>query len=80
MKNFVLVATYTYSHEYMVLKFLLKDEDIPFFFENETMIGISPFYSNAIGGIKLYVHKEYANYVKEVIKDLDKPDSHLKIV
>ncbi|QLE01115.1 DUF2007 domain-containing protein [Galbibacter sp. BG1] len=80
MKNFVLVATYTYSHEYIVLKFLLQDEDIPFFFENETIIGISPFYSNAIGGIKLYVHIDYETYVKELIKDLDRPDSHLKIV
>ncbi|MCF8713605.1 DUF2007 domain-containing protein [Joostella atrarenae] len=80
MKNFVLVATYTYPHEYLVLKYLLIDEEIPFFFENETMIGISPFYSNALGGIKLRVHVDYADYVKELIKELDTPDTNLKIV
>ncbi|MEL4307040.1 DUF2007 domain-containing protein [Joostella sp. CR20] len=80
MKNFVLITTYTYPHEYVVLKFLLTEEEIPFYFENETMIGISPFYSNALGGIKLFVHRDYANYVRELIKDLEAPDSHLKIV
>ncbi|MCX2679050.1 DUF2007 domain-containing protein [Galbibacter sp. EGI 63066] len=80
MKNFVLVATYTYPHEYLVLKNLLTEEDIPFFFENETIVGVSPFYSNALGGIKLKVHKDYANYVKELIEKLDTPGSHLKIV
>ncbi|MDG3582985.1 DUF2007 domain-containing protein [Galbibacter pacificus] len=80
MKNFILVATYTYPHEYLVLKFLLNEEEIPFFLENETMITISPFYSNALGGIKLYVHKDYVTYVKELIQKLDTPNNDLKIV
>ncbi|WP_335966716.1 DUF2007 domain-containing protein [Galbibacter sp. PAP.153] len=80
MKNFILVATYTYPHEYLVLKFLLNEEEIPFFLENETMIAISPFYSNALGGIKLYVHKDYVTYVKELIQKLDTPNNDLKIV
>lgn len=80
MKNFVLVATYTYPHEYLILKFLLTEEEIPFFFENETMIGISPFYSNALGGIKLRVHIDYVDYVKELIQQFDNPRNHLKIV
>ncbi|WP_224485351.1 DUF2007 domain-containing protein [Robertkochia aurantiaca] len=80
MKNFVVVATYTYPHEYLVLKNILEEENIPFVFENETMIGISPFYSNALGGIRLKVHADYAAYVTEVINNLNNPDSHLRIV
>ncbi|UOB19320.1 DUF2007 domain-containing protein [Abyssalbus ytuae] len=80
MRNFVLVATYTYIHEYIILKNILERERIPFVFENETILGISPFYSNAIGGIKLKVHKEYVQFVKEIIEDLNRPESNLRIV
>ncbi|THD69305.1 DUF2007 domain-containing protein [Robertkochia marina] len=80
MKNFRLVATFTYPHEYLVLKFLLEKEDIPFVFENETMVGISPFYSNALGGIRLLVPEAYVEYVIELINDLNAPSSPLRVV
>lgn len=80
MKKFIFIATYTYTHEYSVLKTILIEENIPFYFENETMVDISPFYSNAIGGIKLYVHKDYSEYVKELIDNLDAPPNPLRIV
>ena len=64
----------------MVLKFLLEKEDIPFFFENETMVGISPFYSNALGGIRLLVPEAYVDYVIELINDLNAPSSPLRVV
>lgn len=80
MINFEHIATFTYPHEYMVLRFILDDESIPYVFENETMIGISPFYSHALGGIRLLVHKDYVNYVIELINDMDVPPSHLRVV
>lgn len=80
MRHFKHIATFTYPHEYLVLKFLLEEENIPFVFENETMIGISPFYSNALGGIRLLVHRDYYEYVKELINDLDTPPTHLTVV
>lgn len=80
MKNFKLVATFTYPHECFVLKNVLDDQDIPFYLENETMVGISPFYSNALGGIKLFVHNHYVGYVKEILKNLEDSNNHLKIV
>nr|WP_235996370.1 DUF2007 domain-containing protein [Robertkochia sediminum] len=64
----------------MVLRFIMEEEGIPYVFENETMIGISPFYSNALGGIRLLVHKDYADYVAELINDLEDPASHLRVV
>jgi hypothetical protein len=80
VRHFKHIATYTYPYEYLVLKFLLEEEDIPFVFENETIIAISPFYSNALGGIRLLVHRDYAEYVKELINELDTPPSDLRIV
>lgn len=80
MKNFILVATFTYPHECYVLKLILEDQDIPYYLENETMVGISPFYSNALGGIKLFVHSDYVEYVKDILENLEDSNNHLKIV
>ncbi len=80
MKNFVVVATFTYPHEYTVLKHLLDEEGIPYIFENETMVAVSPFYSNALGGIKLRVHKNDVPATKAIIKKLDSNIPPLRIV
>ncbi|WP_103865100.1 hypothetical protein [Aquimarina sp. I32.4] len=79
MKNFITISTYTYPFEYAILKLLLDQEGISYFFENETMIGVFPFYSNALGGINLKVHQKDKNKVLEIINDLD-TNSHLRIV
>lgn len=78
MKDFVVIATFTYPYEYAVLKLLLEREQIPHVFENETMISISPFYSNAIGGIKLKVHEKDYKTVKKMMEQLNA--SNLRIV
>ncbi len=79
MRDFITIATYTYPFEYTILKLLLDQEGISYFFENETMIGVFPFYSNALGGINLKVHKTDKNKVLQIIKDLN-TNSHLRIV
>lgn len=79
MKDSVIIATYTYSFEYTVLKTLLERANISYFFENETMLGVLPFHSQAIGGIKLRVHKEDAPKAKQIIEDL-KNNPQLRIV
>ncbi|MBQ0740914.1 DUF2007 domain-containing protein, partial [Aquimarina celericrescens] len=61
------------------LKLLLDQEGISYFFENETMVGVFPFYSNALGGINLKVHIKDKNKVLQIIKDLN-TNSHLRIV
>lgn len=79
MKDFITVKTFTYPHEYAVLKLLLEQEGIPYFFENETMIGVFPFYSNALGGINLRVHPKDKKKVLQIIDNLN-TNSHLRIV
>ena len=79
MQDFITVATYTYPHEYTILKLLLDQESISYFFQNETMIGVFPFYSNALGGIKLQVHPKDKERVLQIIDDLDY-NSPLRIV
>jgi len=79
MKDFIIIKTYTYPFEYTVLKHLLDQENISYFFENETMIDVFPFYSNALGGINLKVHKKDKLTVLQIIDNLN-TNSHLKKV
>ena len=71
MENFITVARYTYPSEYAVLELLLQREKIKYVFLNETVINVLPFHSNAFGGIRLQVHKNDLDKVKDIIKSLD---------
>jgi hypothetical protein len=81
MKDFVTLAIFTYPHEYSVLRLLLDQEGIQYFFQNETMIGVFPFYSNALGGIHLKVHHLDQERAQEILDDFNNNNSSpLKIV
>lgn len=77
MEEFRTIAIFNYTHEIVVLKHRLEQEGIQYFFENETMSSIAPFYSNALGGIKLKVHP---NDFEKVQRILDELNNNLKIV
>ncbi len=79
MENFVTVAIFNYQYETLIIKNLLEQEGIAYFFENETIVGIDPFATIAYGGIKLKVHPNDEATVKEILKKLNE-DDHLKIV
>ncbi|KXO00663.1 hypothetical protein LS48_04555 [Aequorivita aquimaris] len=79
MKHFKTIAIFQYPAEYAVLQLLFDQAEIRYIFQNETMISVFPFYSNAIGGIRLQVHIEDIAKAEEIIKNLDHP-SNLKIV
>lgn len=79
MEDFETVAIFSYTHEIVVLKHRLEQEGIPYFFENETMTSIVPWYSNALGGIKLKVHPSDFTMVRTILEDFD-DKSNLKIV
>jgi hypothetical protein len=77
MKDFVTVAVFNLPTEIAVLKSILENEGIQYFFENETIVSIDPFASIAYGGIKLKVHRNDVVLVKGILDNLD---SHLRIV
>ena len=79
MENFITVAVFNYQHETLIIKNLLEQEGIAYFFENETIVAIDPFATIAYGGIKLKVHPNDEATVKEILKKLNE-DDHLKIV
>lgn len=80
MDPFVWIATFNSPAEYAVLIPLLDEEGVPYFFENETFSSIHPFSAYATGGIKLKVHKDYSEFVIELLSNLNNESGHLNIV
>ena len=80
MLNFVTVATFTYSYEYAVLRVVLDHKGIKHVFENDMMLSVFPFYSNAIGGISLKVHQNDVELTKQILNDFYSKQSNLRIV
>jgi len=71
MKDFETIAIFNFSYEIVILKHILDQEEIPYFFENETMLAVAPFYSAALGGIKLKVHPNDFETVQEILDNLN---------
>jgi hypothetical protein len=77
MESFKTIAVFNYDHETVILKHLLQQEAIPYFFENEITLSVIPMYSAALGGIKLKVHPNDFEQVQQILDNLNSP---LKIV
>lgn len=77
MKDFITIAIFNFPQETFVLKSILDNEGITYFFENETIVSIDPFASLAYGGIKLKIHPNDREIVQQILDNLD---SNLKIV
>ncbi|MCH2489876.1 MAG: DUF2007 domain-containing protein [Flavobacteriales bacterium] len=79
MKNYQTIAIFTFPSEYAVLRLLFDQEQLRYVFQNETMISVLPFHSNAFGGIRLQVHEDDIETAKEIISNLNQ-NSKLRIV
>lgn len=79
MTAYVKIASYTYAYQYAVIQHLLELAEIRYVFQNETVLGILPFYANALGGIILKVHPDDVLQAKEII-ERHKSQSNLDIV
>lgn len=77
MNHFITIAIFNYPSETVVLKSILENEGIAYFFENETIVSIDPFASLAYGGIKLKIHPNDLETVQTILDNLN---TNLKIV
>ncbi|MCD0469412.1 DUF2007 domain-containing protein [Flavobacterium sp. JAS] len=77
METFKTIAIFNYQHETVVLKHLLEQEEIPYYFENEMTLSVVPMYTSALGGIKLKIHPNDFEEVQRILDNLNNP---LKIV
>lgn len=79
MEHYKTIAFFTYPGDYVVFRLLLDQREIRYFFANETMIGVLPFHSNAVGGIQLKVHPEDIVEATNLLQDWN-DNSHLRLV
>lgn len=60
MKDWTEIISFTYPHEAHLVKALLEASDIEVIIKDEFTIQVNNFYSNAIGGVKIFVEKDKA--------------------
>jgi hypothetical protein len=83
MDTLVTVKTFTYAHEAAVVKSLLDSQGIFCFLKDELTIQANPFYSNALGGVKLQVRESDIGRATEALKQAgyldEEPDKTITI-
>jgi hypothetical protein len=73
MKNiFELIGSYQYSSEAIIIKGKLESEGIEVFIRDNYTVDTNPLYSNAIGGVKLFVNQKDFSKAKDIIYQLSK--------
>ena len=72
-KDFVLMATFQYQSELLILRSLLEYEMIYFQIQDEHIVSMDPFSTIAYGGIKLWVHEKDVERADKIINDFNSP-------
>jgi predicted RNA-binding Zn-ribbon protein involved in translation (DUF1610 family) len=67
---FELIGRYQYSSEAIIFKGKLESEGIEVFMRDNNTVDANPMYSNAIGGIKLFVKNEDFAKAKTVLSEI----------
>lgn len=65
--SYRLLYSYEFAHEAYLHQARLKDANIPCYLKNETMVSLAPHYSNAVGGVQLFVHIDYFDEAIELV-------------
>jgi len=65
-KNLVTLGSFEFLADVQIIKGRLESEGIVVTLKDENTIGVEPFASNAIGGIKLQVHENDKNRAKAI--------------
>jgi len=65
------VATFYSLWEAQLAKAFLENHQIVCFLQDEHIVGVNPFYANAVGGIKLNVHPDHAEKALLLLTEFD---------
>jgi hypothetical protein len=75
----VTVATYNQIYLADLAKARLLDHDIPCVIQDQNMVGMNLFYSNAVGGIKLQVSDLHAREAYNILNGFDEKEAGVSI-
>lgn len=68
--NYILLESFEYSTEAQLIKSKLESEGIVTMLMDEATVDSDPLISNAIGGVKLLVRKDHAEWALDVYNDI----------
>jgi len=69
---FELIGTYQYSSEAIIIKGKLESEGIEVFMRDNNTVDANPLYSNAVGGVKLFVNSNDYLKAKDIVSQVSK--------
>ncbi|RZJ25597.1 MAG: DUF2007 domain-containing protein, partial [Flavobacterium sp.] len=69
-ETFELVGTFQYSAEAYICKGRLESEGIRAYLKDHNTIDSNPLYSQAVGGVKLFVAKADAEKAREILQSI----------
>lgn len=69
-ETFTRIGRFQYSSEAMIYKGKLESEGIEVFIRDNNLVDSNPLYSNAVGGVKLFVRNEDVKRANFVLKDV----------
>jgi len=69
-EQFQIVGRYQYSSEALIFKGKLESEGIEVYIIDNNIVDSNPLYSNAVGGIKLFVKSEDLEKAQLVLSDV----------
>ncbi len=69
-ETFTMIGRFQYSSEAMIYKGKLESEGIEVFIRDNNLVDSNPLYSNAVGGVKLFVRNEDVKRANFVLKDV----------
>jgi Putative prokaryotic signal transducing protein len=67
MDEYITVAVFVYPHEVAVSRARLEHEGIPCTTKDENIVSAHPFYSGAVGGVKLQVPREHMEEAQRIL-------------
>ena len=70
-EKFTLLRRFQYSSEATIYKGKLESQGIEVFLQDQFTIDSNPFYSNALGGIRLFVKTEDFDKANEILGDVN---------
>ncbi|WP_240345219.1 putative signal transducing protein [Flavobacterium sp. CLA17] len=70
MEEFKLVRRYQYSSEAQIFSGKLESEGIEVYLRDSFTVDSSPFWSNAVGGVKLFVKTEDFEKANEILSSI----------
>ena len=68
--QFQLIGRYQYSSEAIIYKGKLESEGVEVYMRDNNIVDSNPLYSNAVGGIKLFVKKEDFENAQHILSEV----------